>query len=72
MKTSKLSKLIGFGILTGAGTVATQAAVSADLATQITQATTDHAAVIALFVALTAAVAVYKFVRRAAKGATRQ
>jgi hypothetical protein len=67
-KIIKAGGVVGLlGVAMGA-----QAAVSADLATAITQGTTDHAAVIALFVTLTAAVAVYRFVRRAAKGATRQ
>lgn len=55
-----------------ASAMAAEAAVSTQLAGQITQATEDHGAVIALFVALTGAVAVYAFLRRAAKGATRQ
>jgi len=67
-KFIKLAGAVGLlGVAMGA-----QAAVSADLASAITQGTTDHAAVIALFVTLTAAVAVYRFTRRAANGATRQ
>jgi hypothetical protein len=67
-KGIKVAGAVGLlGVAVGA-----QAAVSADLATAITQGTTDHGAVIALFVALTAAAAVYRFVRKAAKGATRQ
>jgi len=71
MKNHRLCRALLGAALAFAAMVPAQAAVSADLASAIAQGTENHTAVIAVLVTLTAATAVWRFIKRAARGITK-